>query len=358
MSLTKERNYGIDFLRIIAMFMIATLHVLGHGGILANTKPFSINYHLTWFLEIIAYCAVNCYALISGYVGVDSKYKISNIVTLWLQVLLYSTGITILVAIIRPGSISLSSILNSCFPVMTGQYWYFTAYFGFFILLPFLNKGIQALEKKEASRLLLGLIIFFSILPTLFYLDSFNTNWGYSVLWLSILYIIGACIKKFGFFTNRSPKYYLLLYFIAVLTTWLGKFGLECATYFFSIEIKAKAALVSYTSPLILSSAILLLLFFSTIKLNDFFRKLINFFAPSAFGVYLIHDHSLFRYYIIKDRFTNYASYSPIKLLFAVLFTVLVIYLFCSILDLIRIKIFKALKIKHRLNDFENTIIK
>ena len=34
-----ERNYGIDLFRMLAMFMVAILHVLGQGGILGNTPP-------------------------------------------------------------------------------------------------------------------------------------------------------------------------------------------------------------------------------------------------------------------------------------------------------------------------------
>ncbi len=30
--ITKNRNYGIDALRIISMFMVVILHSLGHGG--------------------------------------------------------------------------------------------------------------------------------------------------------------------------------------------------------------------------------------------------------------------------------------------------------------------------------------
>jgi len=34
----KNRNYGIDLLRIITMFMIVNLHILYHGGILSSEK--------------------------------------------------------------------------------------------------------------------------------------------------------------------------------------------------------------------------------------------------------------------------------------------------------------------------------
>ena len=48
----EERNIGIDLLRIVSMFMVVILHVLGHGGILNATIPFSFNHNLLWILEI------------------------------------------------------------------------------------------------------------------------------------------------------------------------------------------------------------------------------------------------------------------------------------------------------------------
>ena len=43
-----EKNYGIEWLRILSMYMVAVLHTLGQGG---------------------TFGAVDCFALISGYVG-------------------------------------------------------------------------------------------------------------------------------------------------------------------------------------------------------------------------------------------------------------------------------------------------
>lgn len=85
----QKRNTGIDLLRVVSMAMVVALHVLGQGGILGASAERSANYNIAWFLEIAAYCAVNCYALISGYVGIRAKHKASNIIMLWLQVALY-----------------------------------------------------------------------------------------------------------------------------------------------------------------------------------------------------------------------------------------------------------------------------
>lgn len=34
-----ERNYGLDLLRMAAMFMVILLHILGQGGILKQLPP-------------------------------------------------------------------------------------------------------------------------------------------------------------------------------------------------------------------------------------------------------------------------------------------------------------------------------
>ena len=37
--MAQQRNHGIDLLRMVSMFMVVVLHVLGQGGILAALLP-------------------------------------------------------------------------------------------------------------------------------------------------------------------------------------------------------------------------------------------------------------------------------------------------------------------------------
>lgn len=39
-------NYGIDLLKIVAMFLVLLLHILGHGGILGKLMSTPRNYCL------------------------------------------------------------------------------------------------------------------------------------------------------------------------------------------------------------------------------------------------------------------------------------------------------------------------
>lgn len=358
MSITNERNYGIDLLRMIAMFMVVILHVLGQGGILNTVSSLSLNYEIAWFLEISAYCAVNCYALISGYVGINSKFKFTNIIILWLQVVFYTLGITIIFAVLNPGTVGIKEIIKAIFPVMTGQYWYFTAYFCLFFFIPIFNEAINNLTKSKLKYLLIGMILIFSILPTIFRRDIFGTSGGYSGLWLMVLYILGAYIKKYGFMKKCSAKLLAVLYAVCILFTWGAKYILEYFTLTYLGEMKGGGLLVSYTSPTILLSAIALLILFSKIHFGNNVKKIISIFSPVAFGVYLIHDQPLFCQYIMANRFIKYASLSGVVLFFAVLFTAFGIYFVCSLIDMIRNKIFKILKIKQKVLSIENKIIK
>lgn len=79
----KEKNYGIAGLRILAMFMVVILHILTQGGVLNASGRFTSQYEAGWLLQTAAFCAVDLYALISGYVWVYAEYRYRNIVELW-----------------------------------------------------------------------------------------------------------------------------------------------------------------------------------------------------------------------------------------------------------------------------------
>lgn len=190
-----KRHDGIDALRIVSMFMVVVLHTLGQGGILRNTVPYSIHYYVAWFLEIGSYCAVNCFALISGYVLHRSRPCISKLAQLWLQVIFYSILITGIFAVVYPERIGLKYIVKALFPVSFNQYWYISAYFGLYLLTPILNIAIAHIEKKTYDALLLSIFGLFCVLGYFSLHDAYTLNSGYSLL--CILYLLGAYLYKY-----------------------------------------------------------------------------------------------------------------------------------------------------------------
>ena len=123
----KQRNFGLDLLRMAAMFLVAVLHVLGAGGVLDSAAPLSPDYMTAWLLETAAFCAVNCYALLSGFVGLGGKFRYANLALLWCQVAFYTLLIPVVFALARPGTVGEWALLRGFFPAMSNHYWYFTA---------------------------------------------------------------------------------------------------------------------------------------------------------------------------------------------------------------------------------------
>lgn len=339
--ISNGRNYGIDALRIYSMWMIVVLHVLSQGGILRKIS--GEGYYLAWWLEIFAYCATNCYALISGYIRNSNEYKHNycKIAETWLQVLFYSFGITIVFFIFNIGNVSLRDIIESLFPVASTQYWYFTAYVGLFFLMPMLDFLIEYLDKKKCNRFVLLLIAIFSVYGTIskVFGDPFFLGDGYSVLWLCILYFLGAWIKKYNILNRINNKLALLGIFISTITVWC------CFCW-----IPFGGLLISYISPFILFNAIMFLCIFSKINFGLIGKKMIAWISPATFGVYLIHCQKIVFNEYLKNAFEWMLELNIILLPIAVLIVAAVIFILCIFIEKIRIAFFKFLKVKNLIN--------
>lgn len=100
--ISPSRNYGIDALRIVAMMMVLILHLLASIDVLSLENHGSASYNVGWLLEIAAYCGVNCYALITGYVCCDGTFRYERVVSLWFQVVFYTWGSLLLALLFFP----------------------------------------------------------------------------------------------------------------------------------------------------------------------------------------------------------------------------------------------------------------
>lgn len=353
----QERNYGIDLLRMVAMFLVVILHILGQGGVLGYVYPHTGQYLAGWYLEIAAMASVNLYALISGYVGVHSKFRVTNIVVLWLQVFFYSFGIAALFAIIRPELCSSADLVEYAFPVITRKYWYFSAYFCLFLFIPLLNAGVNALSKQTLKRIVIAMVLVFSVASSAakeMSQDPFTLVSGYTGIWLIILYVVGAYIGKYGMW-EKVPQPVLPGIF-------LGCAALSLAIRVVVRDLTETAYIVkfltSFISPFVVLGSIALLLFFSRLQYGKIAKKVIAFLSPAAFGVYIIHVHPLIWDHVMKNRFTFIAELSPLAFTGVVLLCAFGVYLGCSLLDLLRHAVFKGLEIKQGVAALEKKLFK
>lgn len=342
-NFSNDRNYGIDLLRIIAMIMICTLHTLGQGGILASLSPNCIHFHIAWLLEIICFCAVNCYAIISGYVLFDKPFSLSRLTHLWSVIVFYTILITITMLASKQTSFDRKLIYDAIMPITRQQYWYLTAYFGMYLFSPFLIASIKKLKEKNIKKIFLIAFFLFSILPTFMGRDPFVLNGGYSMLWLCILFLVGASVKKINL--DISPKKSLVFFLIATLITYSSKLVLPpIFSFFWKIDYNGNM-FISYTSPTIVITALSLFFLCKQITINKAITHFVKLFAPASLSVYIMQTHPLI-WNCYVSNFARSFVYDPIGFfVIKIIFTVLLIWLFSSIFDLVRQSLFRLLKI-------------
>ena len=341
-----ERNHGIDFLRIVSMLFIIILHTLGQGGVIRNTLTSTVQFKYVWFLETVAFVAVDIFAIISGYVSYTEKEKkvnYANYIRIWFEVVFYNLLLCTVFKLIKPEIVTFKDYLAGLLPVTSNLYWYFTAFTGLYLLMPFINKAVRNTDELVLKKILIAIIVGFSFFERI--ANVFNTNNGYSFVWIFLLYIIGAIIKKCHI--GERLKWYhivptiLVLYIISLLYKIYGFSGRGI-----NVEI-TKNLLISYVSPTILISSILYVIWFSKMKFNKKFTNIIKFAAPASFSIYLINNNKFIWTTVMKDRFISLANMPIYKIYYITIGFSILFVIACILIDNIRIYLFKKCKINN-----------
>ncbi|ORX49623.1 hypothetical protein BCR36DRAFT_353164 [Piromyces finnis] len=333
----RVRNYGIDILKILSMFMVVILHTFGNGGIIANIESGTTKYAVAYFIKAAAYSAVNIFGMVSGYLIVNSKCNALKMIPLWLTVVFYSSIIGILFKFIPYLSeyyqVSFSLLIKLIFfPAISKAYWYYTSYFGLYFFIPYINKMLHAISKKDHRNIIIIIIILFSLSSIIskFKVDVFETKRGYSPLWLGCLYIIGAYLKLYPVKFSKVKSF--ILYIFSVICIW---------TTIFTDEIN----FFSYDNIFVILSAFGIFMFFSQITIaNKTIQKFIVLCSSISFSVYLIHEHPII-HKLLTNKFASYAKDPIHMVILKGLGTALTIYMCSSIIDLFRYYLFKYIKV-------------
>ena len=349
----KARNAGVDMVRITSMYFISIHHILGHGRAISKYRK----YRELVLMNIISFFHVCTYALISGYIGYKSN-KYSNLLYLWFWTLFYDLGIAFYLNKFRPELKTGKVNYTNFYPVTFGYYWYFTKYFGMYLFLPIVNKGIAYMTKSELRNTFMSLIFIYIVVRDLLNPrgDPYKMGSGYTSIWFLICFITGAYFgkfkpkyhgfKKFIFCILYLNTYYYSTYFCYKISFYpmqnvSGYYKIKIMTYLKRIFVRRISSV-----PMILQS-ISVLSFLTQIKYNKYLAKIITFVGPLTFGVYLIHDNPLIRTRIIRYLFSkdskNLPLHTVIKL---ILLRALKILSMCTCIDYLRHLLFTLLRIR------------
>lgn len=345
---SSERNYGLDLLRIVAMLLIVTVHIYNQGGVadgIGTLRSFAGQSNLP--MRILCMTAVNLYALISGYVLLESRFHPGRFLELWLQVVVIGIAECGIWSILSPEQVSLATWRDSLLPITQGEYWFFTAYAGVFMFSPVLKRGIRRLNERQAFAMMLGLFGLFSVgwlLGKLFHHDSFWLGGGNTTLWLIVLFVIGGCLKRSRLFSETKTWKLLLGAAGCLLAIWALRDFLAIKALPETVQ-SWHSLMLKYCNPPVLLLSICIFVLFSRIRPEGFTKKLIGWLSPLTFGVYLVHVHPAFWSWF-EDRFVFLAELPGALILPAVLGTALILYLIFSLVDWLRSLLFRLVRVR------------
>lgn len=325
-----ERNSNFEFLRIILILMIITLHYINGdiGGLLYNVDIGSFNYYLSHFLESFCIIAVNVFVIITGYFSYKkTSIKISKVLKLFLLSIFYGLVISIGIILFKKIPIDISvikQIVSTCF-----SRWFVVIYCILYLLIPYINKIVHSINEKQLRTLIIINVIFFYIWPSFFTMTTLTDN-GYGIINFVNLYLIGVYIRLYKDSFNKM--------FVSIIVFLLST-GI---TFWFSLNSNWAWYVPThwdYSFIFNLISSVSFFLIFKNIKIKN--NKFINKLASYSFAIYIIHENSFLRKILYRDIFNSDLYWNRKSMIINLVITVIGIYIVCVVIEFIRRVLFK-----------------
>lgn len=350
----KERDSGLELLRLFCILLIIAHHYAVHGGYPAVGWQGIIGTHAVLFIQELSMfgrAACSIFALISGYFLIHAdvsnhRRHYRKMLPLVIEMFFYSVLLWLVMAWRGVAPFTFRAGLRALLPVLTGN-WYVVYYLVIFALLPFLNPYLQSLSRKQYTGLLGILYLIWSVIPTVTHFPTalkiavFADNWWYGNLdFFVILYLTGAYIGRF-LQEQRSAEQQrqypnslnALVMAVSIAVMVLSVWGFDAAGIALRSSNLVQNAnyLMAYNSVPAVCFAVSAFLFFRRLHFKS---RLINKMAGSVLGIYLIHDNEYVRDFIWTIWLPN-RDYLQKPYMHAAM-KILVVFGACLLIDLIQ----------------------
>ena len=319
-----KRYVCIDILRILSCFLVIVNHT--NSRIFLNTTP-----SFTWFLSLtyffICKVAVPIFVMISGYTMLHrmDNYKkiigkVIRILFVWLIFSLfyyvddYINGVRTVINV----KDFILTILNN--PV-TNAFWYLYLYIGILIMLPFLQKFVSVLNKKD-FQIFFGIsLLIFAIYPIIEHLCPSLDIYSYVMIPLFDSYIcilmIGYYIKKYVTLSKKK--------FIISGILFLGACAFNVSMTYIEYQRNYGTDYLFYDNriflPIIIESVCLFYMVLH-VKIGENISRILKIISECTFGIYLFSDFLIERLIFIYTELYE----SGVYCIFAVIIFEIVVF--------------------------------
>ena len=334
-ELAKERNWGIDLLRVVLAIFIAMNHIIGQGISVLDEELYTSNVLVYSIIQIVSNPAVNIFFLVSGFYGINIKLnKIFSLISM-----VYCWGILCSFLGVCTNIIS----IRQCFFLIVlpfERYWFIVAYFFLCFISKYVNISLENMTIKEL-HIMLGVFSAFEIVQGFLFNGAIYGD-GFSCIHALYMYCVGHVIKvNINKIDQMKNRVWLCI---------LGN-GVLIIGMFFVIKLKTLEwfanRLYSYNNPLVIMQAVLSFILFEwvgrTYKVNNWAKKMLSFFRVAVLPVYMITESHWFKdvgYITIVNCLYDYNRLSCLILLL----WVIVIVMLCSLIEQIRLRIMIMIK--------------
>lgn len=273
----KERESGIELLRIIAMLLIIFAHGNYHLDVHCEGSAGEAEQIL---LSLGASAGVSVFFLITGYFMEESAFSIYKLAAIWGGYLFY-TGSCFVLNGLHNGFHKVDMI-QSFMPVASGANWFMSSYIILYAFLPFIKKSIGWFNRHRVHfTVFVGIGIFFFIVEgSVTAVNENSSNFIFAVL---IVYV-GAFIRHSELIRKIDTiKFEVFVIFIYICSYVLSEYSPYMRGWVRG-HYTTRYGIFSVTV------AVSLVVVFSRVQ---FTNRLINLVASTLYGVYLIHDNYL-----------------------------------------------------------------
>ena len=331
MNQNNGRNYGIDFLRLISMFLVVLLHTTAvpRRGAEAGTAA----YDMIYFLRTVSYPCVDIFAIISGYVGWKHRLNFRGVAGTWLLVAWHTVLITALTALLKPEWLPEKAWSRAFFPVINKEYWYVTAYFIMLLFVPLIHFILKHISTTVLWIWVMSFLFVHSFLATLNW-KAYGMKHGYNFWWLIGMYLLGAALERSAkLWKGREKTIGLILFVAGIIPAYL------------LIVLANNRNWIDYCSPFTVLSAAGLVICFSGMKMTRI-SWAVRILSPSALAIFVIHVHTItwnHLFYSLPSRMNLWKTASVPRLFLNITGWALTAFLVCLALDMLRVGVFRLL---------------
>lgn len=330
------RSSSIELFRILTMLMIVAHHYVVNSGLLNCIENQTTHEVRDYILLLIGWggkTGINCFVFITGWFMCKSQISVKKFIKLLAEVEFYSVTIYMLFLAFGYQNFTIKSFVKAVFPLYNISTGFTSCFLLFYTLIPYLNILIQRLQKNEHLKLIILLLLTYTVFPT-FIKTTVVFNY---ITWFSIVYIVAAYIRLYPKKWCSNNYIVLVCLLISVILSWISVVVLAFICFKTGKEIQNCYYFVSDSNKLLaLLTAIFSFLLFNNIKMK--YNKFVNVVAASTFGVLQIHTSSdTMRTWLWGTVCDNIGAYNTSHWLLHAIVCIAMIFLVCTVIDIVRI---------------------